>query len=81
MSDIIRSNYETLKKEMRRLLKSDMTEQESLYVNKQVEALNTTLKDINGSTFDMDMSEKLDQMYVDFLPLMFSYWMVNNVEF
>ena len=76
----LKNNYDDLKKEMRKLLKSECTQQEMEYINSQILALTDTIKDINQKTFDIDVKEQIDNMYKTFTPYMISYWLLNNTD-
>lgn len=76
----IQDNYNVFKREMRKFLKNNKNLDEQRVLNNQLLSMIETLKDMNSKSFDVDLQNKIGNMYQDFLPYMVSYWMIKEVN-
>jgi hypothetical protein len=89
----IKSNYNLLKKNMRKILKNLETQQQQRQridkpfldiINNNLKNVNETLINFNNnnnlSEKDVLMQRKINKMQQDFMPYMVGYWMCVNAD-
>ena len=78
LQNSLQNNYTTLKVNMRKVLKTDLSTEQLVYINRQLESFNETLEDANNKTLDMNVIQRIDSINNIFMPYILGAWMLTD---